>query len=248
MRIGTDLVDLVNSRGTFIHAIQGLRPNVLAAKWNFANFQSSVEGGQGVALTLMEFTTTPAYGSKKVNIGSVVVGDKLVAITAGGDGIVGTGSEAIHLNPIKDVETGYEAPGAIEYVWDGFTLGEGGKAVGNGEKTKVKLLMDLLTSGPGEDYKSKGLIEKVDVLGHIPYLVKKFVNYAAGTKPYIYTVRFSPSFLTSSVLISRRTNDSTLSPTLFFSQWLNPAKATIETGGETLTVEGHVFSESTYIS
>lgn len=183
VRIGQEVLDVDGSRGTFIHAIQGMRPNVLAAKWNFANFQSSAEGGEGVALTMMEFTTTPHYGSKKINIGSVVVGDKLVAVTAGGEGVVGK-SVAEHIGPIKDVETGYEAPSSIRYQWEGVTLEDSSKSA-----TTAVLDLDLLTSKPGEAYATRGLIEKVDVLGQIPYLVKKFVNYAAGTKPYIYTVR-----------------------------------------------------------
>lgn len=184
MRVGKDVVDLAGSRGIFIHAIQGMRPNVLAAKWNFANFQSGAE--EGVSLTMMEFVTTPAYGSQKINIGSVVVGDKLVAITAGGEGIVG-GSEAEHLNPVVDTETDYAAPSSIKYSWEGLTLAEG-VASTTAPKTQATLLVDLLTSKPGEAYATNGLVEKVDVLGQIPYLAKKFVNYAAGTKPYIYTV------------------------------------------------------------
>ncbi|ORY65636.1 oxidative stress survival, Svf1-like protein [Leucosporidium creatinivorum] len=218
VRIGQEVLDVDGSRGTFIHAIQGMRPNVLAAKWNFANFQSSAEGGEGVALTMMEFETTPSYGSKKVNIGSVVVGDKLVAITAGGEGVVGK-SVAEHVGPIKDVETGYHAPSSIKYQWEGVTLTEDGKPTDKKDLTTAILNLDLLTSNPGEPYQTRGLIEKVDVLGQIPYLVKKFVNYAAGTKPYIYT-------------------------------WLNPAKATISTPSKEapIVVDGHVFSESTWIS
>ena len=32
------------------------------------------------------------------------------------------------------------------------------------------------------------MIEKVDVLAEIPYVIKTMVNYVAGTKPYIYQV------------------------------------------------------------
>lgn len=194
MRVGNGVVDLAGARGVFIHAIQGLRPNVLAAKWNFANFQSTSEGGEGIALTMMEFTTTPAYGSKKVTIGSVVVGDKLVAVTAGGDGLEAGGPVVEHLDTVVDVETDYAAPGKIAFVWEGMSL-YGDEAALSAKKgapvTKATVLLDLLTSKQGEAYATRGLVEKVDVLGQIPYLLKKFVNYAAGTKPYIYTVRRS---------------------------------------------------------
>lgn len=181
VRVGKDVIEMEGSRGTFIHAIQGMRPNVLAARWNFANFQSSAE--DKVSLVMMEFTTTPAYGSKKVNIGSIVVDDKLVAVTAGGEGVVGK-SVAEHKNSVKDAETDYDAPGAITFLWEGASVDKSGDA-------KAQLDLNLLEAGGEKDYKTKGLVEKVDVLGQIPYLVKKFVNYAAGTKPYIYTVSWS---------------------------------------------------------
>lgn len=192
MRLGGEVVDLAGARGVFIHAVQGMRPNLLAARWNFANFQSSEAEGHGVALTMMEFTTTTAYGEKVVNVGSVVVGDKLVSVTAGGSDLVAgvVGSSAEHLDTVLDAETDYPAPGKISYVWNGHELVEEGKSIAPaGAKVNATILLDLLTSAPGEEYATKGLIEKVDVLGQIPYLLKKFVNYAAGTKPYIYTVR-----------------------------------------------------------
>ncbi|GAA6003796.1 hypothetical protein JCM10207_003604 [Rhodosporidiobolus poonsookiae] len=225
VRTGSDVVDLSGSRGVFIHAIQGLRPNLLAARWNFANFQSVPQAGEkddGVALVMMEFTTPAGYGSKTVNVGCVVVGDKLVAVTAGGSGVSG-GSSATHVEPVKDAETGYNAPSAVKFVWEGAALeGEGGalKPVeGANAKVHATLLEELLVNKEG--YQTQGLVEKVDVLGQIPYLIRKFVNYAAGTKPYIYT-------------------------------WLNPVQASITVGNGTETTttdaKGYIFSESTFIS
>ncbi|GAA5990063.1 hypothetical protein JCM10908_005804 [Rhodotorula pacifica] len=184
VRIGKDVMDLEGARGVFIHAIQGLRPNLLAANWNFANFQSvGKEGEEAVSLIMMEFTSTPQYGSKTINIGSVVVGDKLVAVTAGGSGVVG-GSNVTHVDPIKDTETDYDAPSALKFNWEATRLENGKPAAGNA-KVQALVHMDLLEDKQG--YKTRGLVEKVDVLGQIPYLIRKFVNYAAGTKPYIYT-------------------------------------------------------------
>lgn len=232
VRIGGNVVDMDGSRGTFIHAIQGMRPNVLAAKWNFANFQSSAD--DGVSLVMMEFTTTPAYGAKKVNIGSIVVDDKLVAVTAGGEGVVGK-SVAEHQNSVKDAETGYAAPGTILYQWEGASID---KSVAGPNKAQLKL--DLLEAGGEAEYKTKGLVEKVDVLGQIPYLVKKFVNYAAGTKPFIYTVSCGP--LVGHAWIPVADNCT------YASKWLNPATASVTTGGETKEVSGYIFNEATYIS
>ncbi|GAA5864647.1 hypothetical protein JCM8547_008260 [Rhodosporidiobolus lusitaniae] len=221
LRSGSTVTDLEDARGIYIHAIQGLRPNLLASKWNFANFQT-VGDDSGVALIQMEFTTTPQYGSKVVNVGCVVVGDKLVAVTAGGSGVTG-GSSVTHQDTIKDAETDYDAPSSIKYVWDGAALeGEGNNlkpVEGANNKVHAVLVEQLLESAEG--YKTKGLVEKVDVLGQIPYLIKKFVNYAAGTKPYIYT-------------------------------WLNPVEASITLGNgtetKTLDVKGYLFNEATFIS
>ncbi|GAA5998499.1 survival factor 1 family protein [Rhodotorula paludigena] len=220
MRVGGDVVDLAGSRGVFIHAIQGLRPNLLAAKWNFANFQTvGKEGQDAVSLIMMEFTTTPQYGSKVVNVGCVVVGDELVAVTAGGSGVVG-GSTATHLDPVKDAETGYLAPSAIKYNWEGTRLGPDGKpADEKNAKVQAVLVEDLVTDKA--TYQTKGLVEKVDVLGQIPYLIRKVVNYAAGTKPYIYTW---------------------LNPVT--------ASITLGSEGETKTidVDGYIFNEASFIS
>ncbi|KAK4055893.1 putative cell survival pathways protein [Microbotryomycetes sp. JL221] len=213
-----EMIDLEQSRGMFVHAIQGMRPNVLAASWNFANFQSPAEGqDSGVALVMMEFKTIPLYGNKKVNIGCIVVDDKLIAVTAGGDGVEGDKSTCIHLNPIKDAETDYKAPSSIKYLWSGSTLDSStGKPTGQ-TNTTGEILLELKTNQDNEKYETRGLVEKVDVLGQIPYLIKKFVNYAAGTKPFIYT-------------------------------WLNPVKAEIATPDNKRQVQGTMFVEATFIS
>lgn len=216
MVVNKEVIDLSGgSRGTFIHAIQGMRPNLLAAQWNFANFQSvSKEGAEeeedsGVALTMMEFLTTPAYGSIKINVGSIVVGDKLLAITAGGEGITTGGSSTELINNSIDLETGYSAPGTLGYNWEGITLSSDGTTISsdsNSNQTKASLSIDLgVTSSPGENYEAKSLVLKVDVLGELPALAKKIISYAAGTKPYIYTARFNlVQFSFSSILIFTR--------------------------------------------
>lgn len=198
----------------------------------------------------MEFTTTPTYGSKIVNIGAVVVGDKLISVTAGGDGIVG-GSSCTHENKVIDKETGYEAPAAIKWVWEGAALeGEGSalKAIeGANNKVHAVLTEDLLISPEG--YQTKGLIEKVDFLAQVPYIIKKAISYASGLKPYIYTAR--PSACAKSGAKRRRT-DHFPSFSSFFPQWLNPVTAsiTIGTGSETKTIDvsGYIFNEVSYVT
>src|SRR5258708_15679919 len=77
----------VQGSGMFVHAIQGMRPNLIAAMWNFCHFQS--DELNGTSAIQMEFTTIDAYGRKgagsggvAVNVGSVVVGGKLACVTA----------------------------------------------------------------------------------------------------------------------------------------------------------------------
>ncbi|TFY83296.1 hypothetical protein EWM64_g726 [Hericium alpestre] len=216
----------VDGPGMFVHAIQGMRPNLVAARWNFAHFQSKDHGG--VSAIQMEFTTTDAYGRKgpgsgfvSVNIGSLVVGGKLASVTAEtkwpdeeqpeqADVI----SRATHLNPVHDPDTGYNQPTELLFRFAGPSLLP--DAPGTVEAT--------LPTSVGSPTEPKGLIEKVDVLAEIPGFVKAVVSYVAGTKPYIY-------------------------------QWINPTKITLKGPdailpglSEGLEADGHVYVEATFIS
>ncbi|KAG7089603.1 hypothetical protein E1B28_011269 [Marasmius oreades] len=209
----------VDGTGMFIHAIQGMRPNLVAASWNFAYFDSDELGG--TSAIQMEFTTTDAYGLKGagsggvvVNVGSLVVRGKLVALTAETKGPnVAKGDEsrlksrATHLKPIHDPDTGYNKPCEILYEWTGPSFSPETPGI-----YRASTIVDI----GSED---KGLIEKVDVLAEIPYVLKMAVNYVAGTKPYIY----------------QYINPATLSLT--------------EPGSETpLDVQGTLYNEATFIS
>lgn len=126
-----------------------------------------------------------------VNIGSITVGSKLVAVTAStrgsraqpSDASRGSASGVTHLNTTKDPDTGYAAPQAIKYVWEGPLQPSGELA----QKVLADLTVQLGKPSPVSE--AKGLVDKVDVLAEIPYVVRKVVNYVAGTKPYIYQVR-----------------------------------------------------------
>ncbi|KAJ1308080.1 hypothetical protein OPQ81_002145 [Rhizoctonia solani] len=174
-----------NGVGMFVHAIQGMRPNLVAARWNFCNFQSSDEA---VSAIQMEFTTIGAYGREgagsggvSVNLGGVVVGGKLVCVTGEthwpseapvADAPVQ--SRAVHLGRVTDPETGYKQPSQVQFTW---------VAPGVGDAAPVKA---ELTADVGTPDAPKGLVQKVDVLGEIPTALKMVISYAAGTKPYIY--------------------------------------------------------------
>ncbi|KAK0480023.1 oxidative stress survival Svf1-like protein [Armillaria novae-zelandiae] len=212
--------NVVKGPGMFVHAIQGMRPNLVATAWNYANFQSDEHGG--VSAIQMEFTTTEAHGKRgagsggvAVNVGSLVVGGKLVCVTgetrwtkdeSPASNVV---CRATHSNHTFDNDTGYQKPRELLFEWAGPSI-----LPGQSGNYSAKLLADV-----GDVENPKGLIEKVDVLAEIPYVIKVAVNYVAGTKPYIY-------------------------------QWFNPGKLTITEPGSDKPVEidGLFYNEATFIS
>ena len=180
--------DSVSGPGMLVHAIQGMRPNLVASRWNFAHFQSEDASASAIQ---MEFTTCDAYGRSGpgsggvvVNIGSLVVNGVLATVTAEtrwpdeeaeAPEVV---SRATPLNVVYDPDTDYHTPNEILFQWAGPSLLEGATGM-----LKAQITADL-----GDVAQPKGLIEKVDVLAEIPYVIKMAVNYVAGTKPYIYQV------------------------------------------------------------
>jgi len=183
VRYGQEVLDLSGSKGVFIHAIQGMRANLVASRWNFADFQSHPSEKEGTSLIMMEFTTTASHGHSKVNVGSIVVDDKLVAVTLGGSELP-SGSKAEHQDMVFDKFTTYNSPGKILFSWTGPAI--------NSASTNVSASLDLQLAKSGtakEDYETNGLIEKVDFLAQLPTIVKKVVNVATGAKPYICQVR-----------------------------------------------------------
>ncbi|KAI0787785.1 oxidative stress survival Svf1-like protein [Fomes fomentarius] len=216
----------VKGPGMFVHAIQGMRPNLVASRWNFAHFHSEQYGG--VSAIQMEFTTTDAYGRKSagsgfvsVNIGSLVLDGKLATVTAetkwpdedqskSADII----SRAVHSKTMHDPDTGYNAPTELVFRWAGPSI----------VPSAPGLIKATLTADVGTPDAYKGLIEKVDVLAEIPYVIKTMVNYVAGTKPYIY-------------------------------QWINPGtlnvslpSGIVEGLSDEVAVEGTLYIEATFIS
>ncbi|KAK4687327.1 hypothetical protein P7C73_g2785, partial [Tremellales sp. Uapishka_1] len=204
---GTFIVDgeIIDAKGDamFVGAIQGMRPNLIASRWSFAFFTSG--GGKeksklgDVRAIQMEFETTDDHGplgSKsgrtKVNLGTVycsktdpvplfVTGQTHVDSAVGAD--KGTGfpvisddvSRATQLSPIVDKETGYVVPGGIKFEWESER--RDGKGRGGATVTVEK---EGAVQGEG------GLIEKVDFLKEVPYVLRKTLTAVTGLKPYIY--------------------------------------------------------------
>jgi len=215
----------VQGSGMLVHAIQGMRPNLVASAWNFAHFQS--DQLDGVSAIQMEFTTLDTHGKHGagsggvvVSVGSLVIGDKLAAVTTetkwpGEENPTGSVvSEATHFKSEQDPDTSYRKPTEIVWEWKAPSI------VPDVPGTiEARLQVDL-----GSVTQPKGLIEKVDVLAEIPYVLKVAVNYVAGAKPYIY-------------------------------QWLNPVKLCITGPealapglSSGIEVEGILYNEATFIS
>jgi hypothetical protein len=193
-------IEEIKGVGMMVHAIQGLRPNLVARRWNFCWFTGTLPAGdgheaEGVSGIMMEFTTPEAYGRKRggeggvtVNVGNITIGDKVIvtAETKWPDEAAASNvpimSRATHMDTLLDKDTGYNAPQSILFSWQGLVTNSPVAA----ESTKAELLLDV---GAGKE--SKGLIEKVDVLAEIPKVLKAVVNMT-GTKPYIYQVCVPP--------------------------------------------------------
>lgn len=141
----------------------------------------------------MEFETTDGYGlatrtegggGVKVTIGALVAGDKLLSVTGSTTypGQMPQGlTAAEYRNTIKDQETAYIVPSEVRYVW-------GGAAIENNKAIRAEMLVNY--KNENEEGVNRGLVEKVDFLAHIPYVVRKAVHVFAKTKPYIYQVSF----------------------------------------------------------
>lgn len=127
------------------------------------------------------------------------------------------------MNPVHDSETGYSVPSGLEFKWQGDRRDGQGKA-------GATLVIEKAGKVPGEG----GLIEKVDVLAEIPYVIKKGLTAVTGTNAYIYQVD------TAHMLMKRRL--------IIFFQYHNPATLEVNLDEEVIPVKGFVFNEATFIS
>lgn len=111
----------------------------------------------------MEFTTPPAYGSTVVNVGGIVCDGEIIC--------AGASNSAQHTEIKGDPENEWPEPSAAKFLWSGVTK--------DGKPVKAELAGSL----------GKRL-DRVDVMAKVPGFIKSIVGGVAGTKPYIYQVRF----------------------------------------------------------
>ncbi|MBW0519754.1 hypothetical protein O181_059469 [Austropuccinia psidii MF-1] len=248
-------VNLNQSRAIFIHAVQGMRPNLIASRWNFCNFQSVQDQTQpdstdpGVSLTLMEFTTVPgSYGPPQIiSVGSIVLGDKLIGLSCDPNPNEAVQAKTTHQTPLLfDNDTGYQLPSLIKFQWTAPVLHSAlapsalsnvssqNNPNANSLKAEILLDLDAQNLSEKESYVTRGLVEKVDVLAQIPYLVKKVVAAVAGTRPYIYTW-FNP--VSGKITLPK--------DLVTFDDKLKESETE---DSNQLVINGYLFNEATFIS
>lgn len=149
----------IEGDGMFVHAIQGMQPQLIASNWNFIDFHS-----KEASIGMMQFQTTKQYGSVNINQGSLVLNNQLVCVS------VDNHVELMDLE--KDPETEYDIPKRVKLTWKGKTI----KEQESDETKDVTIVMVV---------EIKNLIDKIDVLAEIPFVIRKIVQ-AFVVKPYIY--------------------------------------------------------------
>jgi hypothetical protein len=154
-------IDL-KGKAFFVYALQGMKPHHAAARWNFVNFQ-----GPTYSAVMMEFTSTPSYGSTLVNVGGIVKDGEIIT--------AGVTNTATHTQVKKDSENEWPEPSDVKYTWTGATK-------------DAKPVEASIEGSLGER------VDRVDVMAEVPGFVKTIVAAAAGTKPYIYQVSLLLSF------------------------------------------------------
>lgn len=110
---------------------------------------------------MMEFITPSSYGSTTVNVGGIVKDGEII--------FAGATNTAKHVESKDDPEALWPEPTSVEYKWEGKSK--------NGP-VSAKL------SGP-----LGNRTDRVDVMAHIPGIIKSLVGGVVGTRPYIYQVR-----------------------------------------------------------
>jgi hypothetical protein len=110
------------------------------------------------ALMLYQFHMPNSYEKKQVSQGCLVLNGKLEAITV-------ENSTVFHDEAIDEF-SGYKVPKSLDHEWKGTTM--------SGEPIQIKMSLNL-----------QNLVDKIDVLGELPYLVRKFIQTFI-TAPYVY--------------------------------------------------------------
>ena len=110
---------------------------------------------------MMEFITPPSYASTCVNVGGIAKDGQIM--------FAGATNTVKYTESKEDPETLWSEPSTAEFKWEGKSKDGHASAVLSGALGARK--------------------DRVDVLSHIPGIIKSLVGGVVGTKPYIYQVR-----------------------------------------------------------
>jgi hypothetical protein len=116
-----------------------------------------------ISALMMDFTTPASYGSQTVNVSGILRDDDL--LLAGTQGVIE------HVESRFDQLTEWMEPTILKAVWKGKTL--------DGKDAEATLETPL-------DQR----LDRVDIMAEVPAIIKKLAAGAAGTRPYIYQVRY----------------------------------------------------------
>ncbi|EGD90120.1 hypothetical protein H112_02593 [Trichophyton rubrum D6] len=124
-------------KGFFVHALQGMKPHHLAARWNFVDFQSPT-----FSASMMEYTTPPSYGSTVVNVGGVAKDGEII--------YAGAPNSITHTEATQDSENDWPEPTALKITWSGKTAnGKLFEAIIEGSLGQRMDRIDVMAEVPG---------------------------------------------------------------------------------------------------
>lgn len=108
---------------------------------------------------LMEYTTPPSYGKTVVSVGAIAKDGELIQ--------AGASCSAKHLAATVDPVSDWPEPKAILCQWTGKDK--------DGKPIEAELMGDLTDR-----------VDRVDVLAHVPGIIKQLIGGVVGTKPIIF--------------------------------------------------------------
>lgn len=160
---GTVMIDNVprpfSGLGMGVHQFQGIRPNLVASRWNFAFFVSDPDDrGERLTFFIIQISTSPSYGSETVNYAALFGDGRLLAMCR--DGKITT------FEPVLDHASGYYIPQEFLFEWGGTTI--------DGDRFSAHCRI-----------KPKILCERMNLLEQLPFVMRKVVETFV-TRPYVY--------------------------------------------------------------
>jgi hypothetical protein len=130
-------IDFTGCRAIYIYALQGMKPQHLAARWNFVTFH-----GPTLSAVMMEFTTPPSYGATVVNTSGIARDGEIVLANASG--------KTEHTEVTEDPEVNWPEPRACRWTWSGKTKdGKDVVAVLEGQLGERTDRVDVMAEVPG---------------------------------------------------------------------------------------------------